>query len=113
MIVVLFRIKLRPDVDRAVYEAKGARMDELVRQVPGFISVDYYTTAEGEEGVIARFASEEALAAWRNHPEHLETQRQGRDEFFESYQIQVCSTIREYGVDRSTNASLMGAAEKG
>jgi heme-degrading monooxygenase HmoA len=50
---------------------------------------------------IAQFASEEALAAWRNHPEHLKAQQQGRDVFYEAYTIQVCSVIREYSFSRS------------
>jgi hypothetical protein len=43
---------------------------------------------------VPRFESEEALAAWRDHPENAATQEQGRDLFFEDYWIDVCSTIR-------------------
>jgi len=43
-----------------------------------------------------KFESEEALEAWRNHPEHVEIQRRGREEFYDYYWVQVCKSVREY-----------------
>ena len=96
MIIVLFATELRPDADLADYQASSRRMNELVRQIPGFISVKGYTASDGDEVVIARFESEEALDAWRFHPEHVATQRKGRERFYQSYWVKVCQTIREY-----------------
>jgi heme-degrading monooxygenase HmoA len=90
MVIVLFGNQMREGADLAEYEARSARMNELARQMPGFISVkDYtsvkgYTTPDGDEVVIARFESREALDAWRFHPEHVATQRKGREEYYES-----------------------------
>ena len=95
MIVVLFGTKLRPDIDRAEYEARNWRLDDLVRQIPGFISVQSYTSKEGERVTMVRFESEAALEAWRHHPEHVEAQRKGRETYYDSYWVQVCETIRE------------------
>jgi len=36
------------------------------------------------------------LQTWRTHPEHVAAQRRGHDEFYESYAIEVCRTVREY-----------------
>ena len=80
MVIVLFGTQMREDADLADYETRSARMDEVVRQIPGFMSVKSYTAADGDAVVIARFASEEALDLWRFHPEHGEAQRQGREE---------------------------------
>jgi heme-degrading monooxygenase HmoA len=95
MVVVVFRITLRPDIDVSEYEETGTRMMELVSQMPGFLGVDYAET-EGGELLVVRFESHEALAAWRNHPEHQETQRRGREQFFSHYRIEVCETVRAY-----------------
>lgn len=100
MMVVLFGTELRPDIDRAEYAARNERMDELVRQIPGFLSVKSYTAEDGDRVVIARFASAEALEAWRSQPEHVEAQRKGRENYYDSYWVQVCETVREYDFHR-------------
>lgn len=104
MVIVLFGTELRADVDRAEYEARNRRMDELVRQMPGFISIKSYTADDGDRVVIARFESEEALDAWRFQPEHIEAQRKGRDDYYESYWVQACTTIRDYAFHRQPPA---------
>ena len=96
MIVVIFSTKLKAEANREEYERWGERMYELVQQNPGFISVDSYPEGERGEVTIARFTSEEALKSWRTQPEHLEAQQLGRNTFYESYQIQVCRTVRGY-----------------
>src|SRR5207247_5572634 len=98
VVVVVFRITLRPDLPTSEYEEAGARMVELVSEMPGFLGMDYAQT-EGGELLIARFESHEALEAWRNHPEHLETQQRGRERFFAAYRIEVCETVRAYELE--------------
>jgi heme-degrading monooxygenase HmoA len=111
MVIVLFGTEMREDADLADYAARSARMDALVRQMPGFISVKSYTAADGDEVVIVRFASEEALDAWRFHPEHVEAQRKGRAEYYESYWVQVCSTNRECAFQRQPERRAPAPAE--
>jgi heme-degrading monooxygenase HmoA len=84
MVIVLFGTQMREGADLAEHEARSQRMNELARQMPGFISVKGYAAPDGDEVVIARFESKEALDAWRFHPEHVATQRKGREEYFES-----------------------------
>lgn len=71
-------------------------MVELVQQHPGFISRTSWTAPDGTEVTIARFASEEAVTAWRAHPEHLQVQQLGRKRFYESYRVEVCAPVRAY-----------------
>ena len=95
MVVVVFRIRLRPDLDVADYEATGERMAELASAMPGFAGMDY-AAVDGGELLVVRFESHETLAAWRNHPEHLEAQQAGRERFFAHYSIEVCDEVRSY-----------------
>jgi heme-degrading monooxygenase HmoA len=63
----------------------------------GFISIDTYAGEDGAGLAVERFESEEALQAWKTHPEHVKTQARGREAFFESYRMTVAtSIIREY-----------------
>jgi heme-degrading monooxygenase HmoA len=96
MVVVLFGTKMREDADLDEYTSRSRRMNELVREVQGFLGVKSYVAEDGDEVTIARFESEEALKAWRLQPEHVETQQRAREAYYESYWVQVCHTVRDY-----------------
>jgi heme-degrading monooxygenase HmoA len=97
MVIVVIRTQLRDDADRAAYGEAGARMDALVRTLPGFVSATDYASADGDHISLVTFHSAEALLAWRNHPEHVEVQRLGKEQFYASYTVQVCEVVRSYG----------------
>lgn len=75
MVVIVFRSRFRSGVDPAPLEPLGVRMYELATAMPGFISYKDFASADGETVSIVEFESLETLAAWRNHPEHVEAQR--------------------------------------
>src|SRR5262249_20864395 len=89
MVIVVFTIKLRPDIPVSEYEETGARMVELLSGMEGFLGMDYAAT-DGGELLVARFESHEALAAWREHLEHRAAQQLGRERFFAQYRVEVC-----------------------
>ncbi len=75
----------------------AARMGTLAEQMLGFISFKTFTAEDGERVSVIEFESEDALRAWREHPEHRQAQQLGRRAFYVDFQIQVCSMIRQYG----------------
>ena len=95
MVVVVFSIKLRPDLPETEYEETGARMGELASSMPGFLGMDY-AAVEGGELLVVRFDSHDALQAWHDHPEHVAAQKRGRECFFSDYRIEVCDEVRSY-----------------
>jgi heme-degrading monooxygenase HmoA len=95
-VFVLIRTSMRPGCDLTAYEALNARMEELVNRIPGYLGVKGYAAEDGESLAIAQFESHEALHRWRDDPEHLEVQRAGRDQFYATYEIRVCSVERAY-----------------
>lgn len=103
MIVFIFRTNLRADADLEEYKRWTKRMFELVQQNPGFISMTSATDPDGGGLTIERFASEEALEAWRTHPEHLQAQQLGRSAFYESYQVEVFTAVRAYEFHRGSS----------
>lgn len=96
MVLTVFRSRTRPDADLAVLEKLGARMYELATRMPGFISYKDFTAADGESVSLVEFESAETLLAWREHPEHKEAQRLGREQFLLEYQIQIVHPSRTY-----------------
>lgn len=95
MVVTVFRSRLKPGIEAQV-EPIGARMYELASAMPGFVSYREYQSADGESVAIVEFETSEALAAWRDHPEHRAAQDEGRSRWFADYRIQVCEVVREY-----------------
>lgn len=98
-VLIIFRSRLRPDAGPE-YGAVAGRMDELARQQPGFRSIKTFAADDGERVSIVEFADGDTALAWSIHPEHREAQRLGRERFYESYEITVCTPIRSYGFAR-------------
>jgi heme-degrading monooxygenase HmoA len=88
---------MREGASQDDYDRLGERMYNIVSNLKGFQSVKTFKADDGEEITIFRFASEEALEAWRTHPEHVETIKRGHAEFYSSGFLQICKVIREVG----------------
>jgi heme-degrading monooxygenase HmoA len=95
---VFFKTHTREGANLAEIEALDHRMYEIVSAMPGFLSLQTYTSDEGEEMGVVRFASEDALAAWRNHPGHRAAMKRGREEFYDYVWVQVCKVVRDYEI---------------
>lgn len=96
MVVIVFRTRIKPEAPLEKMAQIGARMYEIASSMPGYMSYKDFTAEDGENVSIVEFESLEALAAWREHPEHKIAQQQGRDEFFSEYHVQVCTPLRDY-----------------
>lgn len=112
MVVLLFHIKVREDVDAAEYQRTSERMVELVSGMPGFRSIEGFTGEDGRELAIAYFDSDEAVQAWRDHPEHVHTRERGRTEFFDAYDITVAEVIRHYDWSATTATAAPQPSER-
>ena len=62
--------------------------------MPGFRSVKGYTAEDGESLALVEFDTTEQLEAIPKHAAHLQAQREGRDEFYSEYRLQVCALVR-------------------
>ncbi len=99
--VIVFRSRLRPE-----HEAAFSRHADQVHQrgikMKGFESTKDFTADDGERLTIVEFDSGENLAAWRDDPAHREAQQLGRDRYYSTYNIQVCSELRTSSFDGTT-----------
>jgi heme-degrading monooxygenase HmoA len=96
MKVVLFRSHPKEGSYSDDYKSLSQHLVQVVSAQPGFISADLFKGAGGESLILATFDSDEAVAQWREHPEHREAQGR-RSEFYSAYTVQVCTVDREYG----------------
>jgi len=101
MTVVVIFTSRRTVHHEAEYARMAARMDELVREQPGFVSVTSARDPRTREGItVACFTGEDSVRAWRRHPEHAEAQRRGIADFYEEYHVTVATVDREYGTQQ-------------
>ena len=82
-----------PDADAAYGEA-AARMEELAGTVPGYMGIESARSSDGTGITVSYWEHEEAIAAWRSHPEHLEVQERGRADWYERYEFRVARVER-------------------
>jgi heme-degrading monooxygenase HmoA len=94
--IVLFRNHPKEGAYGDEYRSLQGKLVKAVSAIPGFVSVEEFRGAGGEVLILAKFESDEALAAWREHPEHRGAQGR-RGEFYTDYTVDVCTLDRRYG----------------
>ncbi|MGI5481923.1 antibiotic biosynthesis monooxygenase family protein [Streptomyces lavendofoliae] len=90
---------VRTEDDHA-YAQTARRMEELVREVPGFLGYESARTPGGIGITVGYFRDEEAIAAWRASAEHQDAMRRGRADWYERYSVHVGRVERSYGFER-------------
>lgn len=99
--VIVFRSRLRPGVE-AAYADHAAAVYAIAQTMPGLLSSTDFTADDGERCTIVEFDSAEHLRAWREHPVHAAAQAAGRERYYTSYSIQVCTVERSSEFDAAT-----------
>jgi len=94
MIVAVFRSRLNPGVQDE-YGPMAKHMSALARTIPGYVSHKGFVAEDGERVTIVEFETEEALQAWRIHPEHAQAKKRGFESLFADFKFQICNVIRE------------------
>jgi len=93
---VIFTSTRTPDDNG--YAETAERMVELARTMPGFLGVE---SAREDVGItVSYWKTLDAIKQWQQHPEHLEAQQQGREQWYESFTTRVCLVERESGFSR-------------
>jgi heme-degrading monooxygenase HmoA len=103
MIVTVFRSRLMPGF-KDEYIALVDRMVQLAKETPGYISHKGFFADDGERCTIVEFEHEQGQEAWRTNAEHIGAQRLGRTTYYETYDLQICSVLRESHYDRKKDA---------
>ncbi|MEV0704320.1 antibiotic biosynthesis monooxygenase [Saccharopolyspora sp. NPDC050389] len=89
------------DGDLDGYAAMDERMAELGVQQPGYLGRESRTGADGRELTVLYYKDAESIRAWQQHPEHLEAQRLGKEQWYADYYIEVAKVERAYGFERN------------
>ena len=88
----------------AQYKTLADRIHPEGYSVDGFISVEGYESRSepGKRLSLSLWRNEDAIRAWRQHPEHVRIMQLAKKEIFSSYRIIVSSSIRDYRFPQET-----------
>jgi heme-degrading monooxygenase HmoA len=78
------------------YEQMAGRMAELAMSMPGFLGIEYAENPDGSSITASYWSDEAAICNWRQHAEHLEAQRLGRDRWYSRFELRVARVERAY-----------------
>lgn len=92
---VIFSSKRTKELAEVYAEAAQA-MEELAAKQPGFLG---FESARGPDGfgiTVSYWDSLEAIRQWKDVPAHAAVQAQGKQSFYERYEVRVCTVERGY-----------------
>ena len=78
------------------YGKMAERMVELAAGQPGFLGIESVRGADGFGITVSYWASEEAIANWKAHGEHLAAQETGERTWYAHYELRVAKVERAY-----------------
>ena len=78
------------------YSEMAEQMVSLVAEQPGFVGVDSVRGEYGDGITVSYWESLEAIEAWRQQPQHLQAQRLGREQWYESFSVHVARLERSH-----------------
>ena len=93
MYVVIFTAKLK-QLDECYYETAAKLKEVAFNQ---YNCIKFISCTEGDLEISTSYwHSLEDIKNWKQHAEHLHAQVKGKQEWYESYEVQVTEVLREY-----------------
>ena len=114
MIAVIFEVwPAAGEKDHYLDLAAALRSD--LDRIDGFISIERFQslTEPGKLLSLSFWRDEAAVATWRNHAGHRETQAAGRSGVFSNYHLRIASVLRDYGLHERDEAPADSRAAHG
>src|SRR5688500_8644386 len=87
-VAVIFTSQRRP-VDGDGYDLAAGRMERLAAEQQGYLGFESARGVDGQGISVSYWRTEEDALAWKAVAEHSETQRAGRERWYEWYQVRV------------------------
>ena len=87
--------------DQSGYSETTARLEDLVKDVPGFLGMDHAQTPDGLGITVSYFRDADALTKWRNDVEHRAAQSRGRADWYQHYTLHVAKVERSHEFSRT------------
>ncbi len=81
------------------YSEMAKKMEALAKQQDGFLGIE---SCREELGITVSFwSSLSAIQQWKQHVEHLEAQRLGREKWYADFMVRIAKVEREYSFQKT------------
>lgn len=91
--VIFTSVRAGDDPD---YGQTAGRMVQLAFQQPGFLGVEHAGASSGI--TVSYWKDLDSIRAWKNHAEHMEAQRRGREGWYEAFKTRIALVERDYAL---------------
>jgi len=82
------------------YSEMAIEMESLAKKQLGFLGID---SARNDVGItVSYWESLEAIKHWKTNTDHLLTQKKGREQWYNWYNVRICKVEREYEFNLDT-----------
>ncbi len=82
--------------DLTGYESMANKMQALCEAQPGFLKMVHATTDAGESVTTCYWKDRQSIANWKENLEHRVAQQQGKEKWYDTYQVEVARVERAY-----------------
>lgn len=82
------------------YNAMAQRMVELAASQAGYLGIESSRDADGFGITVSYWRSEADIAAWKRNAEHAIARENGRDRWYEHFEVRVARVERAYAGHR-------------
>jgi heme-degrading monooxygenase HmoA len=93
--ITVFRSRLRDDVPDRYFDL-AAELRAKAGELPGFVEHKVFVADDGERLTLVTFDTAEHEAVWRADADHRAAQQEGRDDFYDEYDVAVCELQRRH-----------------
>lgn len=87
-------VSLRRENDHG-YAEMAARMEQLAQQQEGFLGLTHARVA-GKGITISYWTDRQAIRNWKSQVDHLQAQKLGRLDWYETYMVQIAEVGEAY-----------------
>ncbi|CCN37259.1 putative Antibiotic biosynthesis monooxygenase [Vibrio nigripulchritudo SFn27] len=95
--VIFSSVKSKNDVG---YGDAAARMMELAEEQPGFLGAE---SAREDLGITVSYWQDlESIKLWKANAEHLQAQKQGRQQWYSEYKTRIAKVERDYSFEEAS-----------
>lgn len=92
---VIFTSK-RTNVEQKEYAAAAQKMEELAKDLDGFLGIESVRDEHGVGITISYWNSLAAIKEWKAHTAHQRVQKKGKKDWYESYTTRICKVEHAY-----------------
>ncbi|MED0801379.1 antibiotic biosynthesis monooxygenase [Bacillus safensis] len=86
----------RTNVEQKEYAAAAQKMEELAKDLDGFLGMESVRDEYGVGITVSYWDSLEAIKEWKAHTAHQRVQKKGEKDWYESYTTRICKVEHAY-----------------